>query len=290
LSLSARRASCANNLKQWGLVFKMYANESRGNKYPPLKQLGTVGDGSTGTCNQGLSNAGQLITPNATSIYPEYASDPNIWFCPSDTETPDEFLDPSSTGAEGFYKQGVLDPCSFYGASYCYWSYAISPANIFTDPSRINEDITVLLTPGTHDTNFADFVTQLNAATGPIAGFLTASGMVAAGAPGANFDAYEADIELADGTTIRRFAEGMERFFITDINNPAGSAAAQSEIAVMYDLASSVIRPAGGTDTNFNHVPGGGNVLFMDGHVEFQRYPSEFPICRAWSMLLGMLS
>lgn len=31
---AARRANCANNLKQWGLVFNMYANESRGNKYP----------------------------------------------------------------------------------------------------------------------------------------------------------------------------------------------------------------------------------------------------------------
>ena len=33
---SARRSSCQNNLKQWGLVFKMYANESKGERYPPL--------------------------------------------------------------------------------------------------------------------------------------------------------------------------------------------------------------------------------------------------------------
>ena len=26
---AARRASCANNLKQWGLVFKMYSSEAR---------------------------------------------------------------------------------------------------------------------------------------------------------------------------------------------------------------------------------------------------------------------
>src|SRR5690606_12109415 len=31
---AARRASCQNNLKQWGLVFKMYANESEGEAFP----------------------------------------------------------------------------------------------------------------------------------------------------------------------------------------------------------------------------------------------------------------
>ena len=29
---------------------------------------------------------------------------------------------------------------------------------------------------------------------------------------------------------------------------------------------------------NFSHVPGGGNMLYMDGHVEFIKYPGEFPL------------
>ena len=33
---SSRRPSCVNNLKQWGLIFKMYSGESKGEKYPPL--------------------------------------------------------------------------------------------------------------------------------------------------------------------------------------------------------------------------------------------------------------
>ena len=33
---AARRSSCANNEKQMGLIFKMYANESRGGAYPEL--------------------------------------------------------------------------------------------------------------------------------------------------------------------------------------------------------------------------------------------------------------
>ena len=63
---------------------------------------------------------------------------------------------------------------------------------------------------------------------------------------------------------------GIERFFITDINNPAASAAASSEIPVMWDE----IRYDAKT---FNHVPGGGNCLYMDGHVEWLPWPSEFP-------------
>ncbi|MCC6490649.1 MAG: hypothetical protein IT364_24400, partial [Candidatus Hydrogenedentes bacterium] len=61
--------------------------------------------------------------------------------------------------------------------------------------------------------------------------------------------------------------EGGERFAITDINNPAGSAAAQSNIVVSYDEA----QQSGTSWARYNHVPGGVNVLFMDGHVQFAK-------------------
>ena len=35
---AARRASCQNNLKQWGLIFKLYANESQGERFPSGSQ------------------------------------------------------------------------------------------------------------------------------------------------------------------------------------------------------------------------------------------------------------
>ncbi|MBL7647367.1 MAG: hypothetical protein JNK74_14365 [Candidatus Hydrogenedentes bacterium] len=67
--------------------------------------------------------------------------------------------------------------------------------------------------------------------------------------------------------------EGIERFYITDINNPGGSAQAQSDIPVMWDTI--LTNGTGGAidAAQFNHVPGGANVLFMDGHVEFGKYP-----------------
>jgi prepilin-type processing-associated H-X9-DG protein len=77
-------------------------------------------------------------------------------------------------------------------------------------------------------------------------------------------------------STIARLREGIERFLITDINNPAGSAKAQSQVVMMWDIVN--INPSGSGE--YNHVPGGGNVLFMDGHVTFLKYEEngDFPI------------
>jgi prepilin-type processing-associated H-X9-DG protein len=80
------------------------------------------------------------------------------------------------------------------------------------------------------------------------------------------------------GNVVYRLREGIERFLITDINNPATTAKAQSDLAVMWDQISN------GDD--FSHMPGGCNVLYMDGHVEWLRYPNEnHPV----TMINGMI-
>ncbi|HEX71887.1 MAG TPA: hypothetical protein ENN65_01015, partial [Candidatus Hydrogenedentes bacterium] len=92
--------------------------------------------------------------------------------------------------------------------------------------------------------------------------------------------------------TVYRLREGIERFFITDINNPAASAVAQSEVVVMWDQVwgPAVVPGDGGAYSAFNHVPGGGNILFMDGHVEFLRYPGRWPVCKAYVLLMDLMS
>ena len=45
--------------------------------------------------------------------------------------------------------------------------------------------------------------------------------------------------------------------------------------SVLSDIINTEIPDTGG---QFNHVPGGGNVLSMDGHAAFLRYPSGWPI------------
>lgn len=62
---SARRASTANNLKQWGLICKMYSGESHGEVYPPMTRYG------------------DMWVPDLELLYAKYLSDPSILVSPS---------------------------------------------------------------------------------------------------------------------------------------------------------------------------------------------------------------
>jgi len=96
----------------------------------------------------------------------------------------------------------------------------------------------------------------------------------------------EGGVNYGNGNTdtIYRLREGVERYCITDIFNPAASAHAQSEMWVMYDWLSTAAE-------DFNHVPGGCNILYMDGHVEFLRYPNEkAPVYQPFSVVTGLIS
>ena len=82
----------------------------------------------------------------------------------------------------------------------------------------------------------------------------------------------------------KHLREGVERFFITDINNPAAGAMSQSTIPCMWDAWGSGTyisfdsSNSGNQTVYFNHIPGGSNVLYMDGHVEFVRVNEKMPL------------
>lgn len=40
-----------------------------------------------------------------------------------------------------------------------------------------------------------------------------------------------------------------------------------------------------GGSVEYNHIPGGCNMLYMDGHVDFVRYPLKFPSSRNFATL-----
>ncbi len=102
--------------------------------------------------------------------------------------------------------------------------------------------------------------------------------------------ASDEDFELSDdyagtqaggGTTIYRLREGIERFLISDIHSAAASTLTYSAIPLMWDHVSA-------NPKDFSHIPGGGNVLYLDGHTEFLLYPNErFPMTKDSAYTLG---
>ncbi|MCX5772698.1 MAG: DUF1559 domain-containing protein [Candidatus Hydrogenedentes bacterium] len=270
---SARRASCANNLKQMGLVFKMYANESKGQKFPTMKwcDYDSATPNPNCECNK-AANFGLDLFPNMIAVYPEYLSDSNILICPSDPEGTK--VEEGQWLCEG---TGAFAPAKTGNISYIYYGWAMKGEYMVANPGDIN------YTGDFNDVIDPDTLVAILGLAADVQGIWAD--------PATFSSAADGDVNVPNtGTarfTIYRLREGIERFFITDINNPAGSAQAQSELAVMHDDVNANIQQGGGS---FNHVPGGGNVLYMDGHVEFVKYPGEWPICAMWSNVMANLS
>ena len=265
---SARRASCANNLKQWGLIYKMYASESPGERFPPSQV--EMGCGIWPCIAFG---------PLLSAIYPEYLTDPSIVFCPSDpVDRLENFIDETgrltlTDRVMGDGQQGVegMDASYTYGA----WVFDRVADHYPTKDVTVLRTLAAVLQLNPPDPRYtqgpAQFVEMLEDLIQSLRTPFLSNNPTGFKAQVDNDRKVTPGNGNAGGDTVYRLREGIERFLITDINNPAASAKAQSSIYVMWDNVA--------TDTaKFNHIPGGCNVLYMDGHVAWVRYPSDPPI------------
>jgi prepilin-type N-terminal cleavage/methylation domain-containing protein/prepilin-type processing-associated H-X9-DG protein len=250
---AANRASCANNLRQMAFAFKMYADESRRNRWPHRMIRDIHGK---------LSNTMIFDGP---SVYPDYLNDFNVVWCPSwqgNGSNPVERYDQGvrANGKPLGNQNGVVEPAELLKAPYNYTGWLFVDAVNFLGYEKVGQ-------PGSgvggryegsdyQDTPWAELAAASVATQGE------------ASKEDFTVSQMHAGTQAGGGDTMYRLREGIERFLITDINNPASGAATQSQTPVMWDHLTPQIKGS-------SHIPGGVNVLYMDGHVAFARYPSE---------------
>ena len=238
-----------------GLSLKMYANESPGEKYPRMQgnePYVVDGTGEVSGCNM-IDDAD--FTFDCYAMYPEYLSDWNVLRCPSDENYGEGAVEHLSIIYETVDNIPGGTPCPYAG-------YATSPDESYLYIGWMLDQVDVgdpTIVVGGYEVSQQLFELFINKFTSIDNANLDtdASGLAAGTGNGG-------------GTTVYRLREGIERFLIEDINNPAASARGQSDIPLVYDI----VNLMGGT-ASFNHVPGGANVLYLDGHAEWIRYPSD---------------
>jgi len=73
------------------------------------------------------------------------------------------------------------------------------------------------------------------------------------------------------GNVFYRVRDGVPKYFLTETDDPSKGHVSEAQIPILYDSVA-----ADDGSVFMNHIwPLGGNVLYMDGHVEYRRFPNS---------------
>ncbi len=266
----ARKVRCASNLRQMGLIFTMFADE-HGGLFPPPDPNNYWGEEEYwgGTATGGLGVYSRFLirnnyTFNMDEIYPDYVDDIKVLICPSHLEEPEE-------GRAAWYADVTFTP------QHIQFSFDLG---VFPDVNDIWEVWAII---GRQDpipdhecmTNQTYMYLPYTVVTVEQALWLWDE---------LDRRMFEGEIDFmqkeilvpgghgpGDGDIYYRLQQGVGKMFIEDIDDPGATIMADTQIPVLFDAFSSM-----GYLALSHRTPLGGNVLFLDGHVEFRKYPDLY--------------
>lgn len=240
---ASRRASCQNNLKQWGITFKMYAAENN-EKWPRAADSFSA---------ENPSGDVWFPSPHGPSVYGEYVNDVMLWFCPSDPSPEWEKVvrGPGCDWCNG--ESEVLDSEKFDAPSYRYYGWATEDETIFATmviAAHLEQEVQGL---DGIDKNLV--VSDEVSVRLEIEFEQTAKGN-------------------GRGDTVYRLRETVWRLWSKDSLATDEEKRIESELPAMWD---EITDYENASQSGFHHVPQGCNVLYLDGHVQWRPYPSGDP-------------
>lgn len=280
---AAVRATCANNLKQWGQIFTLYSRESPGGKYPPF-EFESASD---------LKNAGVAAAPRISSLWPYYLTDPTILVCPADPKN-------SVARYQNEAGEWALDDRRVRlraGDSYNYLGWALDKCRDEDPGQKVDELVQMLALAGVSlpdiDLEGVEPPMQLVRA---LFGVVTeAMKAMSSGESLAAIALRVVDSDLPVGRdnegnglgnggseTVFRLRPDLQRLVVEAGGSARDKAMLPKNVFVMFDKLSA-------DPKQYNHPPGGSNVLFLDGHVEFVKFPGKPPVTKRTAKLLRLI-
>ncbi|MCP4640514.1 MAG: hypothetical protein GY851_08780 [bacterium] len=222
---------------------------------------------------------------NDWSLYPEYLTDLEFVWCPSWAAQLDPIARYDAKTDRGSNANGVLELGEITKEPYDYCGYLVmEDRNILGDALLAQIDEGGHANPASVD-RYGRY-TEDQMATGPFGelGLTSFADYGASSDEDYDFSATFPGTQAGGGNILYRLREGIERFLISDINNPGATSKSASRIPVMWDHVTAEV-------ISFSHLPGGANVLYLDGHVDFIRWQgpagTEFPCTSAHACSSG---
>jgi prepilin-type N-terminal cleavage/methylation domain-containing protein/prepilin-type processing-associated H-X9-DG protein len=252
---ASRRAACQSNLKQLALALEMYSHEN-GGRYPHRQVKNVFG------------NLSVEMMFNGPAMYPDYFNDFNVLWCPSWMETPTPTARYDGGKGNG---DGRIEVTEIGQEPYHYTGWLIMEDKNILGPlaGTVGDGLNGRHTEEAYQNTPWGELAAANVATD---GAVSDQDFKTQVYPG---------YQVGGRDRFLRLRGGIERFLITNLNSMATADVAAARVPVMWDHATTKI-------IDFSHVPGGGNVVFLDGHAEFLRFPGDrFPFTQDSSRILG---